>query len=208
MGRTKEWLAVMASVLAAAGCREAPSVRPVQPPRSATPAPVVTPVATSPALPIPFESEGACPFECCVYRTWSVERPTDVRQSRAQSAPLAFSLQPREKVEAETGVVVVTRPGRARAPRDVKIEGLGELRQGDEVAVLHPLGAGFGLVWRDGKTGSGQVGEKAARPGPWEPELLQVEKPTFRWWIRVRDGKGRTGWTDTPENFGNKDRCG
>ena len=200
--------AVATTAFLAAGCREAPPARPVESPRAAMPTPAATPVAAAQELPIPFESEGACPFECCVYRTWSVERTTEVRESRAASAPVAFTLRPPEKVEAETGVVVVSRPGRARAPRDVKVEGLGELRQGDEVAVLHPLGEGFWLVWRDGKKGSGQVGAKPARPGPWEPELLQVEKPQFRWWIRVRDGQGRTGWTDAPDNFGNKDRCG
>src|SRR6185503_5795141 len=72
---TARWLAVMAWALAAAGCRQAPSVRPLESPRSATPA--ATAVTAARELPIPFESEGACPFECCTYRTWSVLRPTD-----------------------------------------------------------------------------------------------------------------------------------
>jgi hypothetical protein len=190
-------------LLLSAGCREAPRARPAA---SAGPA---VPNTTSPAaLPVPFESEGACPFECCVYRTWSVRRATDVRATRDKSAPVAFTAEPGAKVEALTGVVVVSRPGRARASRDVAVEGLGTLRAGDEVAVLHPLGEGFWLVWRDGRKGSAQVGAKSARPGPWDPELNPIETPAFQWWVQVRDGKGVVGWTDAPDNFGDKDRCG
>jgi hypothetical protein len=104
----------------------------------------------------------------------------------------AFTLSAGRKIEALTGVVVVSRPGRA----------------GDEAAVLHPLGEGYWLVWRDGKKGSAQVGPKSDRPGPWDPELNPIETPEFRWWVQVRDGQGRTGWTDAPDHFGNKDRCG
>jgi hypothetical protein len=160
------------------------------------------------ALPVPFESDGACPFECCAYRRWTVEDATGIRSGRDRSAPAAFTVAQGEQVDALTGVVVVSRPGRARAARDVTIEGLGDLRAGDEVSVLHPLGEGYWLVWRDGKKGSGQVGEKSVRPGPWDPELNPIETPEFTWWIQIKDARGRTGWTDEPDHFGNKDRCG
>ncbi len=32
---------------------------------------VQEPSPTSP--PLPYENHGACPFECCTFRTWSVE---------------------------------------------------------------------------------------------------------------------------------------
>jgi hypothetical protein len=69
-------------------------------------------------------------------------------------------------------------------------------------------GEGYWLVWRDGKKGSAQVGPKSDRPGPWDPEVNPMEAAEFRWWIQVKDAKGRTGWTDEPDHFGNKDRCG
>lgn len=203
MPGTVDSLKVALVLLLATGCREAPPARvPESPPA------VPSAAATTAVLAVPFESEGACPFECCVYRMWSVRSATDIRATRDATAPVAFTVHKGEKVDAVTGVVVVSRPGRARASRDVQVEGLGPLRKGGEVSVLHPVGEGFWLVWRDGKKGSGQVAEKSARPGPWDPELNPIEKPDFRWWIQVRDGKGRTGWTDAPENFGNKDRCG
>jgi hypothetical protein len=199
---TPAWT-IGAALVLLAGCRDAPPARP-----AASPGPAV-PNTTSPAaLRVPFESEGACPFECCVYRTWSVRLATDVRATRDREAPIAFRLSPGAKVEALTGVVVVSRPGRARASRDVAVEGLGTLHAGDEVSVLHPVGEGYWLVWRDGKKGSAQVGAKSARPGPWDPELNPIEAPAFQWWVQVRDGKGVVGWTDAPDNFGDKDRCG
>lgn len=156
------WAIALALALSA-GCREAPLVRPVESPRAAPISP--PPSAASGGAPVPYESEGACPFECCVYRTWTVQRATDVRAAREKGSPVAFTVQTGEKVEALTGVVVVSRPGRARAPRDVAIEGLGTLRAGDEVAVLHPLGEGYWLVRHNGQKGSGQVGKEPARPG-------------------------------------------
>jgi hypothetical protein len=213
---------LLASVLLLAACREAPAPAPAEspsasaiaattPPAEPSPKPAGTEASSKPAraeLPVPFESEGACPFECCVYRTWTVRAATAVRASRDASAATAYTLEPGDKVDAVTGVVVVSRPGRARASREVKVEGLGELRKGDEVSVLHPLGEGYWLVWREGKKGSAQIGEKSPRPGPWDPELNPITKPEFTWWIRLEDGQGRTGWTNAPENFGSKDRCG
>jgi hypothetical protein len=158
-------------------------------------------------VPIPFESEGACPFECCVYRTWEARRAIDVRAGRDARAPVAFSLEPGDTADALTGVVVVTRAGRARAPKDVQIDGLGKVRAGEEVAVLHPLGEGFWLVWRDGRTGSAEVARPAPGAGPWQPQLHEVALPEYDWWVQMR-GRAGTGWTDQPQDFGNKDRCG
>jgi hypothetical protein len=192
--------------LVLSSCRETPPIPPAERPAAVPDTPA--PSASSPGLPVPFESQGACPFECCVYRTWSVERATGVRAAREKGAPVAFTVRPGDKVEALTGVVVVSRPGRARAPRDVAVEGLGTLRAGDEVSVLHPLGEGFWLVWRDGRKGSAEVGQKPTGPRMWDPQLHQTSRSEYRWWVQVRDGPDKVGWTDEPENFGHKDRCG
>jgi SH3-like domain-containing protein len=75
------------------------------------------------------------------------------------------------------------------------------------VVVVSRLGEGHWLVWRDGKKGSAQVGPKSDRAGPWDPEVNPIEAAEFRWWIQVKDAQGRTGWTDEPDHFINKDRC-
>jgi hypothetical protein len=157
-------------------------------------------------LPVPYESAGACPFECCTYRTWTVRRATDVRASRRAGAPAAFRVSAGEKVEALTGVVVVDKPGRGRAPHDVTLEGL-PLRSGDEVVVLHPVGEGYWRVWRDGRTANAQVGDPQPASSRWQPDVQMAEKPRYTWWVQLRDARGRTGWVDQPDNFGDKDRC-
>src|SRR5229473_2559197 len=69
----------------------------------------------SPSVPpMPYLDWGACPFECCTYRTWSVLRRTSVLSSRKAGAPVAFHLNAGEKVEGITGVVITTRPGRIK----------------------------------------------------------------------------------------------
>jgi hypothetical protein len=199
-------LAQTRAALEAAGAprRPAPGVRPVVAPSPSVTAPAPAAGPTSPA--VPYVSEGACPFECCTYRTWTVERATETRVERKKDAPVSFALHPGDKVQALTGAVLVSRLGRARAPRDMTLPGLA-LRAGDEVSVLHPVGEGFWLVWKDGKTASAQVNERPAAGGRGEPELRLLEKPHFTWWVLVRPPQGRPGWSNQPENFGNKDRC-
>ena len=196
-------LAATRAALVAAGAPRRP-VPGGASPAAARPAPPATP--GSPALPMPFVSEGACPFECCTYREWTVERATDTRVERKEGAPVSFTLRPGDKVQALTGALIVNKAGRARAPRDMKLEDL-MLRSGDEVSVLHPLGEGFWLVWKDGKTASAQANERPSGRAVGEPELLLLEKPDFTWWVLVRPMQGRPGWSDQPEHFGNKDRC-
>jgi hypothetical protein len=82
------------------------------------------------------------------------------------------------------------------------------LQAGDEVSVLHPLGEGFWLVWKDGQTASALLNERPSVRPVGDPELLLAEKPDFTWWVLVRPAQGRPAWSDQPENFGNKDRCG
>jgi hypothetical protein len=169
----KNSLALLAVLLSSAACGDAPAPPPVpsqppvvSPPAVTRPAGAPSPSAPVTGLPVPFESEGACPFECCVYRTWTVERATDVRAARQKGAPVAFAVKAGEKVEALTGVVVVSRPGRARVSRDATIEGLGALKAGDEVAVL--------LRWGRASGWSGTPARRAAAR-----------------WGRSRHGRGR-----------------
>ena len=35
--------------------------------------------------PVPFFDRGACPFECCTYRQWSVDKPTVMRSAMSDS---------------------------------------------------------------------------------------------------------------------------
>ncbi len=68
----------------------------------------------APALRLPYEDVGACPFEGCVYqRTWVANRTVGIRTERRAGAPVAFRLTKGAAVQAMTGVVV-THEGRTR----------------------------------------------------------------------------------------------
>ena len=76
--------------------------------------------------PVPFEDEGACPFEACVYRVWIAREPVVVRTERRTDAPVAFRVTAQEKVEAVTGVVVTVKAGRARFQVPVDLHYFGD----------------------------------------------------------------------------------
>ena len=65
--------------------------------------------------PIPFDEDGACPFQCCTYREWTVDWDTDLHTDRRDDAPLAFHVALNDTVTAITGVVTTTKVGRATA---------------------------------------------------------------------------------------------
>jgi len=45
---------------------------------------------TPPGPPIPFDEEGACPFQCCTYREWSVDWATDLHADRRDDSSVVF----------------------------------------------------------------------------------------------------------------------
>jgi hypothetical protein len=70
--------------------------------------------AQMPAL--PFVDRGACPFEGCVYRDWTVKARVVTYETWDSRAPVreVFATNPGETVTAMTGVVLVTSAGRAQ----------------------------------------------------------------------------------------------
>lgn len=72
--------------------------------------------------PIPFEGH-AYPFECCVYRTWIVNKATAVR-SKIGSSFAAFNVKRGEKVSAVTGIVITTQYGTMKTLRATTVDGV------------------------------------------------------------------------------------
>ena len=72
--------------------------------------------------PVRYEDAGACPFEGCVYRTWTANRAVAVLTERRSDAPIAFRLTKGARVQAVTGVVVTLKAGRVEfsKPFDTK----------------------------------------------------------------------------------------
>jgi len=168
-----------------------------------------------PSLPkVPYEDHGACPFECCTYRTWTVNAETPVRTDRRDNAPVAFRVRAGEQVDGLTGVVVTTKLGRAtiREPIVVDSDKL-ELRPGEVVYVVNYIGEGVWKIWTRGRLYHLEIagkeetcGRPAPEPGPCAAQI--VEEPKTVWWAKVRNRTGQEGWTRQLHHFDNIDACG
>ena len=163
--------------------------------------------------PIPFDENGACPFQCCTYREWTVDWDTDLHTDRKDDAPIAFHASLNDTVTAVTGVVTTTKVGRATANRQVTV-GAQHLPVpvGQTIYLLRNIGGGDWKIWVNGVTDQQYipnqgycVGDKMTSD---ECAITVVEQPQIVWWAKVRDARGREGWTREVDHFGNIDACG
>jgi hypothetical protein len=164
-----------------------------------------------------YEDRGACPFECCTYRDWTVKADTVFYRTRSAKARAAYRAKKGERVKGLTGVVVTIEPGRAIATGDVTIrrEDGREVRvkKGDVLYLLHSIGEGFFKVWFRGRLYEAQPesdAEHAARPSETaaRPYLRLLSRPRTVWWVKVRNSRGQIGWSRQDDHFGDMDACG
>ena len=149
--------------------------------------------------PVPYVDKGACPFECCTYRRWDVIKPTVLRSAMRDSAPVSVRLKAGESVTGMTGVVITTLPGIVEALKGTTI-GRTRVNKGERVYVLTNLGEGFAKVWFRGRVLQGE---------PYDEGVFKlVRESKSVWWVKIKDRRGRTGWSREPDNFGNIDQCG
>jgi Tol biopolymer transport system component len=157
------------------------------------------------APPRVYVDEGACPFECCVYRKWTVEETTTLFSERDHASRVIATLQPFQVVQARTGVVW-TRPAKLEVAWDH-----GPFRKGEVVYVLTYQGEGMYKVWRRGEIISSDVFFPVDPPcqGPSPACWGKLDgSPESTWWVQIETPAGQVGWTDQPDHFGNKDACG
>ncbi len=129
-----------------------------------------------------FVDKGACPFECCTYREWTVEKDTELFD-KIDGKKIIGKAVKGTKIQGVTGEVHTI-------PLKTKTE------KGHEVYLLTYQGEGFWKTWDDGI-----VKENV--------ELLSIKKhPQSTWWVLIKLPDGKTGWTKNVENFGNIDACG
>ncbi len=139
---------------------------------------------TAPAAPPKvFVDKGACPFECCTYRAWSVEKDTDLFDA-VDGKKIIGKAKKGQKLTAITGEVHTV-------PFKVKTN------DGNEIYLLTYQGEGFWKVWEKGK-----VRENVEED--WKPN--QAVQST--WWVQIKLNNGTKGWTKETKNFGNQDGCG
>jgi hypothetical protein len=196
-------LALLAALLLGLHVASLPAVA-VQPQDSSTEGPTV-----------PFEDEGACPFEGCVYREWTAKSAIRVRTARRIDASIAFMLRAGERVAALTGIVITVKAGRVqfRESRTLKT-GSGSVRidPGETLYLLTYQGEGFTKAWFKGKlfidvdTVEFFNGVCDIEPSRCAGRI--IEKSQTEWWVQVRNRAGGVGWTNEAEKFDGKDALG
>lgn len=152
--------------------------------------------------PLPYESKGLCPFECCTYSDkWVAEKDiTALSAMKAKSAP-AFSIKKGEKVEALTGSVITLAWGKSKGAPLSKNVPTRVVQPNETVDVISYIGEGCFNVWKKGKVLQA-CSEDVLEPTP---------MPKNEWWIQIKNSKGQTGWVQWPAEetyFTGVDACG
>lgn len=163
----------------------------------------------------PLRVEGACPFECCTYGTWTTSAQTSlyVQPGDTTAAP-AFSVPADTELDAATGHVLVTRLD-ATALRDsatlyLDYDETRTAAPGDSVVVLDYVGEGTYRVWYDGAVY--QADGAAVLPPTDEAGATHLDSGAAhrQWWVRAEGPDGRTGWLwmDRTPPVEGADACG
>ena len=132
--------------------------------------------------PIPYEDNGACPFEGCTYRAWTATTQTAILSDRRDGAPVIFTVKKGEKVTGLTGVVITIVPGEVKVLKPVVVDG-SPVRPGETIYLLHYEGEGFYKVWYMGKIAIPEMGDS---------DVKFVRKPETVWWVKIRNGRDKS----------------
>lgn len=126
-----------------------------------------------------FIDPGACPFECCTYREWSVKADTQLFEK----------IQSKKKIgQAQKGTFVTALTGEVHTV---------PLKMKEGFYLLTYEGEGFWKIWQNGKV-------KSEVKKNWKSE----QRPQSTWWVQIKLPDGKIGWTQEVKNFGNMDSCG
>ena len=167
-------------------------------------------------LPFYYEDRGACPFECCAYRRWTVTADTIIYKDRVERAHAAFRVKKGEHVMGLTGVVVTLKPGKAVVKKATQLGTNGRqvrVKAGDVLYLLHYEGEGIYKFWFGGRiyeaempSAPDQVNQSPA--DKLSQDIQLISEPQTVWWVKVRNERGQTGWSKQDNHFGDMDACG
>jgi hypothetical protein len=137
-----------------------------------------------------FVDVGACPFECCTYREWTVRKSVRLLD-QPNGMHVVGALHKGEAVQGLTGEVIST-------PIAVKVNRAlpgTPIKAGDTFYVLHYDGEGDWKVWFRGETTF--VNQS----------VVNVPRPKSEWWVKVRKSAGVVGWALSDDHFLHQDAC-
>ena len=167
-----------------------------------------------PSPPSHYEDYGACPFECCTYRQWTVNADTIFYQDRSPNSPVIYRAKKGEHVTGLTGVVITLQPGKAlvkkattlgREPHQV------QLKPGDVLYVLHYLGEGYYKFWFRGRIYEDElpsVNDRLSAAEQARQAIQPLSDPQTVWWVKVKNKRGQIGWSKQDDHFDGMDACG
>jgi len=160
--------------------------------------------------PSPYLDRGACPFECCTYRRWTVEANTVIYKERTTTSGVAFRVKKGERVNGVTGVVITVKPGKVivKKPQTIGQDRKVHVKAGDILYVLHYEGEGFSKIWFRGKIYSDEIPPLPGPDNKPSTDFQIVSKADAVWWVQVKNSLGQIGWTKQTDHFGNMDACG
>ncbi len=164
--------------------------------------------------PLPFEDDGACPFEGCRYGEWTALTTVEVHSDRRTTAPVAFRVQPGERVTAVTGVVVTLRAGRVQFDRPQRLytsAGPIDVSPDQTLYLLTYQGEGFTKAWFNGRLyhdvdASSVLNAVCRTPGRCPGRVLEPARS--EWWVQLRNQAGQIGWTRDAARFDGKSWLG
>ena len=168
------------------------------------------------ALPFYYEDYGACPFECCTYRRWTVTADTIIYKDRLEKAHAAFRVKKGEHVMGLTGVVVTLKPGKAVVKKATQLGLNGRqvrVKAGDVLYLLHYEGEGIYKFWFGGRIYEAEMpsAPDLVYQSPADKQLQYIQlisEPQTVWWVKVRNERGQMGWSKQDDHFGDMDACG
>lgn len=170
----------------------------------------------NPRPPINYQDFGACPFECCTYRRWSVVKDTVFYKERSEKSGEAFRVRKGEHVVGLTGVVITLKPGKVMVRKATTIgmdKRKTQVKPGDILYLLHYEGESLYKIWFRGKIYENEMptapGLITNEPLEKRQEYLQVlNEPDTAWWVKVKNSRNQIGWSKQTRNFGDMDACG
>jgi hypothetical protein len=161
----------------------------------------------TPRPPVNYADYGACPFECCTYRRWSVVKDTVLYTERSEKSGEAFHVRKGEHVTGLTGVVITLKPGKASVRKATTI-GTGkrktQVKPGDVLYLLHYEGEGIYKIWFRGSIYENEISAAADVNG----KIQLMNEPDNVWWVKVKNSRNQIGWSKQTKNFGDMDACG
>jgi hypothetical protein len=162
-----------------------------------------------------YIDKGACPFEGCTYREWTVNARTAFHAKMDIHSPIVFYAEKGENVTGLTGTVITLELGKAVAIRDEMLDADQDIsvKPGDVVYVLNYVGEGYYKLWVNGRICEAPIGPPTGDERVLEKNYSQDEmfgmhtlkEPTTEWWVKVRNSKGQIGWTNDHGNFDHMD---